>query len=85
VVISSTQQNNRVRLCIRDNGIGIDPRYHGKIFALFVRLHKSSEYSGTGIGLALVKKAMERMLGKAGIESAHGEGSSFWVEFRAAP
>ena len=74
----------RVRLSISDNGIGIAPEYHTKIFDLFARLHKPSEYSGTGIGLALVKRAMDRMLGKVGVESTIGQGSSFWLEFRAA-
>ena len=82
--IYSTQSEDRVRLHIRDNGLGIAPEYHPKIFNLFTRLHKTSEYSGTGIGLALVKKAMERMLGKVGLESTPGTGSSFWLEFRAA-
>ena len=53
------------------------------IFDLFARLHKSTEYAGTGVGLALVKKAMERMMGKVGIESVPGDGSCFWLEFRA--
>jgi signal transduction histidine kinase len=73
-----------VRLSVTDNGIGIAPEYHAKIFDLFARLHKPSEYSGTGIGLALVKKAMDRMLGKVGVESTVGQGSCFWLEFRAA-
>lgn len=83
IVITVKQHENRLRLCISDNGIGIAPAYHAKIFDLFSRLHKPSEYSGTGIGLALVKKAMERMMGKVGVESTPGEGSCFWLEFRA--
>ncbi|MCI0349235.1 MAG: ATP-binding protein, partial [Acidobacteriales bacterium] len=84
VVIHSTHNDDAVQLHIRDNGIGIAPEYHTKIFSLFARLHKPSEYSGTGIGLALVKKAMDRMLGKVGVESTIGRGSCFWLEFRAA-
>ena len=80
--ITVKHYENRLRLCISDNGIGIAPAYHAKIFDLFSRLHKPSEYSGTGIGLALVKKAMERMMGKVGVESNPGEGSCFWLEFR---
>jgi signal transduction histidine kinase len=83
LTIKSTPGDKRVRLCISDNGIGIAPQYHARIFDLFARLHKSTEYAGTGVGLALVKKAMERMLGKVGIESMPGEGSCFWLEFRA--
>jgi signal transduction histidine kinase len=84
VVIHSARTDEGVRLHITDNGIGIAAEYHTKIFSLFARLHKPSEYSGTGIGLALVKKAMDRMMGKVGVESAPGKGSSFWLEFRAA-
>lgn len=80
----SPASEERVRLSISDNGIGIASEYHTKIFDLFARLHKPSEYSGTGIGLALVKRAMDRMLGKVGVESTIGQGSSFWLEFRAA-
>ncbi len=83
LTINSTPGDKRVRLCIADNGIGIPAQYHGRVFDLFERLHKSSEYAGTGVGLALVKKAMERMMGKVGIESTPGEGSCFWLEFRA--
>jgi len=84
IVINVKYHENRLRLCISDNGIGIAPVYHTKIFDLFARLHKPSEYSGTGIGLALVKKAMERMMGKVGVESIPGQGSCFWLEFRSA-
>jgi PAS domain S-box-containing protein len=83
ITINSTPGDKRVRLCIADNGIGIAPQYHARVFDLFARLHKSSEYAGTGVGLALVKKAMERMMGKVGIDSTPGEGSCFWLEFRA--
>jgi signal transduction histidine kinase len=82
--IYTQRMDNRLRLRISDNGIGVPPQYHTRIFDLFVRLHKSTEYSGTGIGLALVKKAMERMMGRVGLESTPGEGSTFWLEFRAA-
>jgi signal transduction histidine kinase len=84
IVIHMKKNENRVRLCITDNGIGIGPDHHARIFDLFARLHKPTEYSGTGIGLALVKKAMERMMGKVGVESTPGEGSCFWLEFRGA-
>jgi signal transduction histidine kinase len=83
--IKATQTDDHVRLSIIDNGIGIPAAHHAKIFDLFVRLHKPTIYSGTGIGLALVKKAMERMMGKVGVESVPGEGSTFWLEFRASP
>ena len=82
--IASAHCGDHIRLDISDNGIGIAPAYHGQIFDLFVRLHKSSEYSGTGVGLALVKKAMERMLGKVSVASTPGRGTCFSLEFRAA-
>jgi signal transduction histidine kinase len=85
VRIGVRQVENNVRLYIEDNGIGIAPQYHAKIFDLFVRLHKPTAFTGTGIGLALVKKAMERMRGKVGVESTLGEGSCFWLEFPSAP
>jgi signal transduction histidine kinase len=85
VRIGVRQVENNVRLYIQDNGIGIPPQYHAKIFDLFVRLHKPAAYSGTGIGLALVKKAMERMRGKVGLESTPGEGSCFWLQFPPGP
>lgn len=74
-----------VRLWIKDNGIGVEPKYQERIFGVFERLHRSDIYEGTGIGLAIVKQGMQRMGGEAGVESRLGEGSRFWIEFRAAP
>ncbi|MDB6028727.1 MAG: signal transduction histidine kinase [Verrucomicrobiales bacterium] len=70
-----------VRLSIKDNGIGVDVSYHKRIFKVFERLHgERSVYPGTGIGLALVQKAVERMNGISGVESTLGQGSLFWIE-----
>jgi len=69
-----------VRLWVEDNGIGIDPRYHDRVFGVFERLHKQEEYPGTGIGLAIVRKCMERMGGHADVQSEPGKGSRFWIE-----
>ncbi|MCI0485033.1 MAG: ATP-binding protein [Blastocatellia bacterium] len=72
------------RLWVEDNGIGISPEYHERIFRVFERLHGAETYHGTGIGLAIVKKGVERMGGQVGIESALSEGSRFWVELPKA-
>ncbi|MDB6021692.1 MAG: Multi-sensor signal transduction histidine kinase [Pedosphaera sp.] len=74
----------RARLWVEDNGIGIDPAYYERIFRVFERLHPAGEYSGTGIGLAIVAKAMERMDGSAGVEPNPAGGSRFWLEFERA-
>jgi len=69
-----------VRLWVEDNGIGIAPEYHERIFRVFERLHDIEAYPGTGIGLAIVRKGAERMGGRVGVESEVGKGSRFWVE-----
>jgi PAS domain S-box-containing protein len=81
--IRTTNQPGSVRLWVEDNGIGIAPQYHEKVFGLFQRLHDSDAYPGTGIGLAIVRKGAERMGGRAGVDSEPGQGSRFWVELPA--
>jgi len=80
IEIWSESKANSVRLYILDNGIGIAPQYQQRIFKVFERLHGSESYPGTGIGLAIVKKGMERLGGKFGLESNRGHGSCFWIE-----
>ncbi|HSI85474.1 MAG: ATP-binding protein [Candidatus Methylacidiphilales bacterium] len=77
----------RVRICVEDNGIGISKDELGKIFGMFVQAGSNSnnEYGGTGVGLAIVKKAAEGMGGTVGVESTLGRGSTFWVELAPAP
>lgn len=70
------------RVYVADNGIGIPPEHHQRIFGLFQRL--SAEHPGTGVGLALVRRAAERMRGQAGVESAPGKGSLFWMDLPKA-
>jgi len=75
----------RVRLWIEDNGIGIEASYHRKIFSMFERVGDLHRYEGTGIGLAIVHRAVQRMGGDCGVESAPGLGSRFWVDLLAVP
>jgi signal transduction histidine kinase len=71
---------NRVRIWFADNGIGIAEEASGRIFQIFQRLNAESQYEGTGIGLSIVRKAVERMQGEVGVESEVGKGSRFWIE-----
>jgi PAS domain S-box-containing protein len=76
--------NGFVRLWVRDNGIGVKPQYQDRIFNVFERAHDSTLYEGTGIGLAIVRRAAEKMGGKVGLVSDGVSGSSFWIELPAA-
>lgn len=83
ITLSARNEGERIVLSIRDNGIGFDMKYHERIFEIFQRLHRSDEFAGTGVGLALVRKAMQRMGGRVWAESAPGEGACFNLEFPA--
>ncbi len=84
IVVHAERIDNVVRLSVHDNGIGFDMQYHDKIFGIFTRLHRPEDYPGTGVGLALVRKAMERMGGRAWAESSPGAGATFYLELPAA-
>ena len=85
IEIWSEARGGVVRIWVADWGIGIPPQYHKKIFGLFQRLHSQESYPGTGVGLALVRKGMERMGGKIGVESQPSQGTRFWFELREPP
>jgi signal transduction histidine kinase len=82
VKISAETEAERVRICFEDNGIGIDPRHHADIFQIFGRVHPEKKYEGTGIGLAIVRKATERMGGSVGLSSELGKGSRFFITLK---
>ena len=73
-----------VRLWVEDHGIGIAPKDHGRIFQMFERLNPATQFEGTGMGLTIVRKAVERMQGRIGFESAP-PGSKFWIELEKTP
>jgi signal transduction histidine kinase/DNA-binding response OmpR family regulator len=85
VQVWTEEGDDRVCLRLRDNGIGVAPEYQERIFRIFERLHGPDTYAGTGIGLSIVRKGMERMGGQVGVESAPDQGSTFWVELRKPP
>jgi len=78
IEISFKDKKDHWEFAVRDNGIGIEEKYFTKIFKLFQRLHTQDQYSGTGIGLAIVKKIIDRHRGKLWLESRPGEGTCFF-------
>jgi len=71
-------KDNMLHIQVQDNGIGIDAKYHEQVFTMFKRLHSRKRYKGTGIGLAICKKIVNRHRGDIGVKSTPGEGSTFW-------
>jgi len=85
VEVAARTEDAEVRFTVRDHGLGIDARDFERVFVLFQRLHGDGGFSGTGIGLAICKKIVERLGGRIGVESRPGEGSTFWFTLPAAP
>lgn len=80
IEVGSRESAETCLLWVSDNGIGFDMKYHDRIFDIFQRLNVTDDYPGTGIGLAIVRKAMERMGGRAWAESRPGGGAIFYLE-----
>lgn len=80
VRVWSERIGRQVRLFVEDNGIGIKPEYQHRLFSMFERVHPAHMYDGSGVGLAMVRKAVERMDGAVGVESDGMNGSRFWIQ-----
>ena len=85
VTVSAVRDRKMWHVMVADNGIGIEPEYFDRIFVIFQRLHTRDVYPGTGIGLAIVKKIVERHSGRVWVDSVPGEGTVFHVTLPVAP
>jgi light-regulated signal transduction histidine kinase (bacteriophytochrome) len=85
VQVSAEAQQGLWRFCVRDNGIGIDPAYREQVFGVFKRLHNNDDYQGTGVGLAICQRIVERYGGRIWVESeGAGRGSAFYFTLPGA-
>jgi light-regulated signal transduction histidine kinase (bacteriophytochrome) len=84
ILITAERQDLFWVFCVRDNGIGLDPEFADRIFTIFQRLHSRKDYPGTGIGLAICKRIVERHGGSIWVKSAPGEGSAFCFSLPAS-
>ncbi len=84
ILIRAEHRGPMARILVEDNGIGIAPQHQQRIFNVFERLNDVSEFPGTGIGLAIIRRAVARMGGACGVESEPGMGSTFWIDLPVA-
>ena len=84
ILLRTEEHGEKVQIWVEDNGLGIPRDQQERIFRVFERLH-GARYTGTGIGLSIVRKGVERMGGRVGLESEPGRGSHFWIELPKAP
>ncbi len=82
--VQAASEDGTVLIRVEDDGIGIAPEHHERIFRVFERLHGQESYPGTGVGLAIVRKGVERLGGTCGLSSTPGKGSSFWIRLQSA-
>lgn len=85
IEITGTRTGEAVVVSVHDNGVGFDMKFHDRIFDIFQRLHRAEDYPGTGVGLAIVRKAMERMGGQVWAQSQTGQGATFYLRMPVAP
>ena len=83
--VSAIRKGHYWQFAVKDNGIGLDPKYKSRIFEMFQRLHTRDEYKGTGIGLAICKRIVERHGGQIWVESELGEGATFYFTIPIRP